>query len=82
MSRWVDLAEDRLAGTGIQCIFAPGNDDPLFVDDVLGSSSVGDQPGRPGGRAARRLPDDLGRLLEPDAMGLAARARRGGPGGR
>ena len=39
MSRWIDLAEDRLAGTGIQCIFAPGNDDPFFVDDLLRSSA-------------------------------------------
>ena len=39
MSRWIDLAEDRLAGTGIQCVFAPGNDDPFFIDDLLKSSS-------------------------------------------
>jgi len=39
MSRWIDLAEERLSGTGIQCIFAPGNDDPFFVDDLLSSSS-------------------------------------------
>jgi Icc-related predicted phosphoesterase len=39
MSRWLDLAEDRLAGTGIECIFAPGNDDPFFVDDLLRSSA-------------------------------------------
>ena len=37
MSRWIELAEDRLAGTGIQCYFAPGNDDPIFVDDILRS---------------------------------------------
>ena len=39
MSRWIDLTEDRLAGTGIQCIFAPGNDDPFFIDDLLSSSA-------------------------------------------
>src|SRR5712691_6614118 len=39
MGRWLDLAEERLAGTGIECIFAPGNDDPFFVDDLLGSSA-------------------------------------------
>ena len=53
MSRWIDMAEDRLAGTGIECIFAPGNDDPFFIDDLLSSSDVGGQPGRPGHRAAR-----------------------------
>ena len=40
MSRWIDMAEDRLAGTGIACIFAPGNDDPFFIDDLLSSSDV------------------------------------------
>jgi uncharacterized protein len=40
MSRWVDLAEDRLGGTGIEVIFAPGNDDPLFIDDLLSGSDV------------------------------------------
>jgi uncharacterized protein len=39
MSRWIDLAEERMAGTGIQVIFAPGNDDPFFVDPLLSSSS-------------------------------------------
>jgi uncharacterized protein len=40
MSDWIELAEDRLAGTGIQCVIAPGNDDPFFIDDVLGSTSL------------------------------------------
>ncbi len=40
MSTWLDLAEDRLAGTGIQCIFAPGNDDPFFLDELLSSSAT------------------------------------------
>ena len=39
MSRWIDIVEDRLAGTGIECIFAPGNDDPFFIDDLLSSSA-------------------------------------------
>jgi Icc-related predicted phosphoesterase len=37
--RWLALAEERLAGTGVLCLLAPGNDDPPFVDDVLRSSS-------------------------------------------
>jgi uncharacterized protein len=40
MSRWVDMAEDRLGGTGIEVVFAPGNDDPLFIDDLLSGSDV------------------------------------------
>jgi Icc-related predicted phosphoesterase len=39
MSRWIELAEERLAGTKITCLIAPGNDDPLFIDGVLGSST-------------------------------------------
>lgn len=46
MSRWIDMAEDRLAGTGIECIFAPGNDDPLFIDDLLSSSASVVNPDR------------------------------------
>ena len=64
---------------GSECIFAPGNDDPFFIDDLLSSSDVGAEPRRPGRRAARRLLDDLGRVLEPDAVGVAARARRARP---
>jgi Icc-related predicted phosphoesterase len=44
MSRWIDLTEDRLAGTGVQCIFAPGNDDPFFIDDLLASSAAVTNP--------------------------------------
>ena len=40
LNGWLELAEDRLAGTGIQCYFAPGNDDPIFVDDILRSSAT------------------------------------------
>jgi Icc-related predicted phosphoesterase len=40
MTEWIGLAEERLAGSGIQCLIAPGNDDPFFVDDVLGSSPM------------------------------------------
>jgi Icc-related predicted phosphoesterase len=40
LNGWLELAEDRLAGTGIRCYFAPGNDDPIFVDDILRSSAT------------------------------------------
>ena len=33
-----------MAGTGIQVIFAPGNDDPFFVDPLLSSSSLVTNP--------------------------------------
>ena len=40
LANWISLAEERLGGTGITCLLAPGNDDPLFVDDLLGSSDM------------------------------------------
>jgi Icc-related predicted phosphoesterase len=39
LGRWLELAEERLAGSGVRCFFAPGNDDPAFVDDMLRSSA-------------------------------------------
>jgi len=79
MIRWLDMAEDRLAGTGIQCIFAPGNDDPFFVDDLLrGSASVIDPDQRvielPGGFPmisvgySNRTPWDSPRELDEDDL--------------
>ena len=35
---WVDFADERLAGTGIQCIVCPGNDDTDDIDEVLARS--------------------------------------------
>ena len=35
IERWMDLAEDRLRGTGIECYISPGNDDPVVIDSIL-----------------------------------------------
>ena len=40
LGHWLELAEDKLAGSGVRCFFAPGNDDPAFVDDILRSSAL------------------------------------------
>lgn len=40
LSRWLDIAEERLRGTGIRCYVQPGNDDPYEVDGVFRSSDV------------------------------------------
>jgi Icc-related predicted phosphoesterase len=38
---WVELADERLAGTGTRAYVIPGNDDPWSIDQVLaGGSSV------------------------------------------
>jgi Icc-related predicted phosphoesterase len=36
---WLDLAEERLAGTPTVCLLAPGNDDPPFIDELLRTST-------------------------------------------
>lgn len=33
--RWIQLADERLADSGIECIVIPGNDDEPFVGDLL-----------------------------------------------
>jgi uncharacterized protein len=35
LRRWLDYARDRLAGSPVRILTAPGNDDPWLVDDVL-----------------------------------------------
>jgi Icc-related predicted phosphoesterase len=35
VERWMEMAEERLGGTGIRCFVCPGNDDQLDVDDVI-----------------------------------------------
>ncbi len=35
VSRWMEMADERLAGTGIRCFVCPGNDDQLEVDAVV-----------------------------------------------
>jgi len=35
MGKWMELAEERLAGSGVRCLMAPGNDDHWEIDDVI-----------------------------------------------
>lgn len=35
---WLNLAEERLAGTDTMCLLAPGNDDPPFIEELLRAS--------------------------------------------
>ena len=35
VKRWMDLAADKLGGTGVRCFVCPGNDDEFEVDDVV-----------------------------------------------
>ena len=40
LSRWLDIAEERLRGTGIRCYVQPGNDDPYEVDSAFHASDI------------------------------------------
>jgi uncharacterized protein len=55
VTRWLDFAEERLAGTQTVCLVSPGNDDQPFIDELLSSS---DRVINPEGRVVP-LPGDL-----------------------
>ena len=38
LEMWVAWADERLAGSGIQCIVCPGNDDQPDIDEILATS--------------------------------------------
>ncbi len=38
ITRWMEYADERLAGTGIRCYVCPGNDDMFEIDSVIATS--------------------------------------------
>ena len=40
LEEWVEWARPRIADSGVKCYAAPGNDDLLFVDDVIRDSGA------------------------------------------
>jgi Icc-related predicted phosphoesterase len=38
--RWMELADEKLDGTGIRCFVCPGNDDQLEVDEVIAQAKT------------------------------------------
>ena len=38
VQKWMDLADERLAGTGMRAFCCPGNDDQFEVDDVIANA--------------------------------------------
>ena len=38
IQRWMDIADNKLRGTGIKCFVSAGNDDVFAIDPALGSS--------------------------------------------
>jgi len=58
VERWMALADERLAGTGIVCFVCPGNDDQFDIDDVI--------------RAAKGVELAEGRVVEIDGFQMAS----------
>jgi uncharacterized protein len=58
VERWMALAEERLAGTGITCFVCPGNDDQFDIDEVI--------------RAAKGVELAEGRVVEIDGFQMAS----------
>jgi Icc-related predicted phosphoesterase len=47
IGRWMEIADAKLAGSGVHCFVCPGNDDAFEIDAVIaGSKSVIDGEGR------------------------------------
>ena len=40
VERWMEMADERLAGTGIRVFVCPGNDDQLEVDEVVANAKT------------------------------------------
>jgi Icc-related predicted phosphoesterase len=40
VERWMEMADERLGGTGIRCFVCPGNDDQLEVDEVIANAKT------------------------------------------
>ena len=58
VKKWMDLADERLGGSGIACVVCPGNDDQLEVDEVV--------------QQARHVTLGEGRIVEIDGFQLAS----------
>src|SRR5207249_2628604 len=66
VERWMQIADEKLAGTGVRCFVCPGNDDQLNVDGVI--------------RAAKTVELAEGEVLHrPRRLDRRARRDRGAP---
>jgi Icc-related predicted phosphoesterase len=54
VERWLELADEKLAGTGVRCYVCPGNDDEPAIDEVV--------------RGARRVEHAEGRVIDVDGF--------------
>jgi uncharacterized protein len=40
VQRWMDLADERLAGKGIRCVVSPANDDIFEIDPIIAAANL------------------------------------------
>ena len=75
VERWLEIAEQKLAGTGRVCVSLPGNDDEWAIDEALNASTrvrnsdqqlidIGDELQLLGFGASNRTPWDTPRELD------------------
>jgi Icc-related predicted phosphoesterase len=43
-AEWIELAEERIRGTGVRCFITLGNDDTFAIDRILNASTVVENP--------------------------------------
>jgi len=58
VKQWMDIADEKLEGTGISCFVCPGNDDQLEVDDIV--------------RTAKNVELAEGRVVEIDGFQMVS----------
>jgi Icc-related predicted phosphoesterase len=46
VKRWMQIADEKLAGSGVRCLVMAGNDDPWAIDAAIGSAAVENPDGR------------------------------------
>lgn len=44
LERWLELADEKLAGSGVRCLVMPGNDDEFEIDPILARSRLVENP--------------------------------------
>jgi Icc-related predicted phosphoesterase len=44
LERWMAIADEKLAGSGIRCLVMPGNDDEFAIDPILERSELVENP--------------------------------------
>ena len=44
LERWIEIADEKLAGADVRCLVMPGNDDEFEIDPILARSEQIENP--------------------------------------